>query len=504
MAEGPFTPRSYEREIAQAASVENTLVVLPTGLGKTEVALLVAKARLERFPRGKIVVLAPTKPLALQHETTFRDLGAAKKGETYVMTGESDPNRRGRMWRRASFVFATPQALMNDAKTGRVDLYDVVLMVFDEAHRSVRDYDYTKLARAYMGHAAKPLIIGLTASPGGTRKRIEEIARRLFAERIEARDEDDADVKPYVQRTAIEGIRVPVPAEYLSARSSLASILDEKVASLTRGGCLRRGVPLSKTMLLRARGALASRLKRAEGAERQSVERLLDDQAQAVLVSHAVELLETQGGQILQRFLEGLRARKGPASVGLAGDPRWLSVEGQAELLARARNPKLDKLVEVVASQVKSEPESKVMVFCQYRDTVNMVVERLKAAKVMTARFVGQARRSGDEGMDQARQTETLKRFQKGRFDVLVSSSIGEEGLHVPAVDLVVFYEAVPSEIRYIQRKGRTGRNGPGKVVILLGEGTVDEAYYRTSLYRERSMRALLSGRAAGRSAEPG
>ena len=358
MAEGPFTPRSYEREIAQAASVENTLVVLPTGLGKTEVALLVAKARLERFPRGKIVVLAPTKPLALQHETTFRDLGAAKKGETYVMTGESDPNRRGRMWRRASFVFATPQALMNDAKTGRVDLYDVVLMVFDEAHRSVRDYDYTKLARAYMGHAAKPLIIGLTASPGGTRKRIEEIARRLFAERIEARDEDDADVKPYVQRTAIEGIRVPVPAEYLSARSSLASILDEKVASLTRGGCLRRGVPLSKTMLLRARGALASRLKRAEGAERQSVERLLDDQAQAVLVSHAVELLETQGGQILQRFLEGLRARKGPASLGLAGDPRWLSVEGQAELLARARNPKLDKLVEVVTSQIKSEPES--------------------------------------------------------------------------------------------------------------------------------------------------
>ena len=144
------------------------------------------------------------------------------------------------------------------------------------------------------------------------------------------------------------------------------------------------------------------------------------------------------------------------------------------------------------------------MVFCQYRDTVNMVVERLKAAKVMTARFVGQARRSGDEGMDQARQTETLKRFQKGRFDVLVSSSIGEEGLHVPAVDLVVFYEAVPSEIRYIQRKGRTGRSGPGRVVILLGEGTVDEAYYRTSLYRERSMRALLSSRAAGRSAEPG
>ena len=52
--------------------------------------------------------------------------------------------------------------------------------------------------------------------------------------------------------------------------------------------------------------------------------------------------------------------------------------------------------------------------------------------------------------------------FRKGEFNVLVSSSIGEEGLHVPDVDLVVFYEAVPSEIRYIQRRGRTGRTTPG------------------------------------------
>ena len=76
---------------------------------------------------------------------------------------------------------------------------------------------------------------------------------------------------------------------------------------------------------------------------------------------------------------------------------------------------------------------------------------------------------------------------------MLVSSSIGEEGLHVPDVDLVVFYEAVPSAIRSIQRKGRTGRTRPGRVIILLAEGTVDEAYYYSSIRRERFMKGLVT-----------
>ena len=94
--------------------------------------------------------------------------------------------------------------------------------------------------------------------------------------------------------------------------------------------------------------------------------------------------------------------------------------------------------------------------------------------------------------MDQQTQTSVLEKFRQGEFKVLVSSSIGEEGLHVPDVDLVVFYEAVPSEIRYIQRRGRTGRTTEGRVVILLAEGTVDEAYYYTTLRKENRMKELV------------
>jgi ERCC4-related helicase len=134
-----------------------------------------------------------------------------------------------------------------------------------------------------------------------------------------------------------------------------------------------------------------------------------------------------------------------------------------------------------------------VIVFTQYRDTIDSIIARLQSANLDARRFVGQADRGGDRGMDQRLQTERLELFREGRFPILVSSSIGEEGLHVPDVDLVIFYEAVPSEIRSIQRRGRTGRTAEGRVVILLAEGTVDESYYYSSISKENRMRRLVS-----------
>src|SRR2546425_326121 len=86
-----------------------------------------------------------------------------------------------------------------------------------------------------------------------------------------------------------------------------------------------------------------------------------------------------------------------------------------------------------------------------------------------------------------------LEDFRDGKHNVLVTTSIGEEGLHVPDVDHVIFYEAVPSEIRMIQRRGRTGRTRAGKTTVLMTEGTIDEAYYWTSLRKEERMHRYLA-----------
>ena len=232
----------------------------------------------------------------------------------------------------------------------------------------------------------------------------------------------------------------------------------------------------------------------ANGGQKGYIFGAIINQAQAVAILHALEMIETQGAPPLLRYLQKMRDRpdKGKAISSLLRDPKWLSVEEEAAKLASVPHPNVSVMLDVVKHQLQRNPASKVIVFTQYRDTIEDIVKALENERLSARRFVGQSDREGSRGMDQQLQTQTLDLFRKGEFKVLVSSSIGEEGLHVPDVDLVVFYEAVPSEIRYIQRRGRTGRTTEGRVVILLAEGTVDEAYYYSTLLKESRMKELV------------
>jgi ERCC4-related helicase len=63
--------RDYQANIAAAAMKESTLVVLPTGMGKTIVALMVIGDTFLKG-KGKVLFLAPTKPLVEQHAGFLR------------------------------------------------------------------------------------------------------------------------------------------------------------------------------------------------------------------------------------------------------------------------------------------------------------------------------------------------------------------------------------------------------------------------------------------------
>jgi Fanconi anemia group M protein len=492
LQKGGIEAREYQRAIAKSALTANTLVVLPTGLGKTIVALLVAADRLSAYPESKILILAPTKPLVLQHAQFFKEHFQNPEARLTVLTGETSAPLRETAFDNSTMVFATPEVIRNDVSANRYDLRNISLIVFDEAHRCVRSYAYSEVAQAYRVQASNPLILGLTASPSAKKSRVEEICEKLAITNVETRTETDEDVTPYVKEVSLNYERLALPGNYKEVSKILHTALDERINKLRTMHQLPANVRISKRILLDLGEKLHTSLRRGGGGALFGAVQL---QAQAMSLNHAIDLLETQGSQSADRFLSKLDRASTRSARGLARDPKVIEAQKLSASLAKTPHPKQKRLRELISADLQSNPNSKVIVFTQFRDSVESIVEDLGTIDaIRPVRFVGQASRSTEDlGLSQGEQMQILEDFRDGKHNVLVTTSIGEEGLHVPDVDHVIFYEAVPSEIRMIQRRGRTGRTRPGKTTVLMTEGTIDEAYYWTSIRKEERMHRYLA-----------
>jgi len=490
--------RMFQLELASTALQRSTLVVLPTGLGKTVVALIVLLARLDR---GKVLFLAPTRPLVEQHASFLENV---LKDSSIVVsfTGEISPELRKEKWNSARVVVSTPQVVENDLLSRRISLRDVSCIIFDEAHRAVGNYAYVYIAERYQRERDDRLVLGITASPGSSLERIEDVCSNIGAARVETKTEADPDVSPFVHEKEIEVVKVTVPADILRLRSLLEEVLEDRGEALNHlGGAEGFRIPnrmdrTSKKDLLELQKRLRGSIARSPSP---SLYQAVSVLAEVLKLKHAVELAETQGVDSLARYLERLDSEaksKGgsKAAKRIMDDPRVM--EAVADLSRMdVDHPKLLAVKDLVSEQLRDKADSRIMVFTNYRDTASSVLDFLRDSGdeiIRPVRFVGQSSRVADEGLSQKKQAEILQKFRDGEFNVLIATSVGEEGIDIPATDMVLFYEPVPSEIRSIQRKGRTGRARAGRVVVLVAKGTRDEAYRWISDRKERNMRQQI------------
>jgi len=492
--------RLYQQVIFNTAFRANTLVVLPTGLGKTPIAIMLAAARLAEFPDSKILMMAPTRPLAMQHLDTFRRSMTIGPAEFQVLTGQVPPRERAKLWREAKLIFATPQVVERDIITGRLSLKSFSLLIFDEAHRAVGNYPYGFIAKRYVSEAERPLILALTASPGGEVEKVEEVKKNLFIQRVETRTENDPDVAPYVQPVKIEWRRLDLPKPFLEIRGILQRKFKETLRTLKRCGFLRSIEKVGKRELLQVQREIRETMQDHGSSPPEELYAALIAQAMAFRLCHGIELLETQGLASLSRYLSGLLRKSikpgAPKSVRLLMRDSQIRriTELAQELEGKLDDPKIIEVQKILRKQFEEHPNSRVIVFAHYRDSAERVMRSLKSLEnVRATKFIGQAKRGEGKGMSQKEQKKILEEFREGKINTLVSTSVGEEGLDIPSVDLVLFYEAVPSGVRFIQRRGRTGRKSPGRVIALLAKGTRDEAFYWSAVYKERQMREAIT-----------
>ncbi|MFX1343975.1 MAG: DEAD/DEAH box helicase [Promethearchaeota archaeon] len=492
--------REYQESIFINCLKNNCLVVIPTGLGKTVIALMLAVHKLTEMPKSKVIFLAPTKPLVEQHHKSFLDLTLIPPESLQSLTGAIVPEKRKIIWNQIKVAFMTPQVLQNDLMSNLYSIKDVSLIIFDECHRAVGDYAYCFIAKKYMENTGINQILGLTASPGSTLEKINEIKDNLFINHLEIRTDKDIDVKHYVQKVDNEWIKITLPNEFLEIKR----ILDENLKGIYKW-LKEKGLinsfdlnKITRKDLLQLNNIINRKISASrDDEERFEMFYAKKLQANAIRLSHMSELLETQGINALKDYIEKNEEKIKNNSANkslkeLFANKNFRKVQ---ELTYQIQSkgivhPKLEYLEDILTTQLQENEGSRILVFAHFRDSVNNIVRYFKEHKIIKAhKFVGQAHKGFDKGLTQKTQIKLLEEFKEGIYNTLVGTSVAEEGLDIAECDLVVFYDVVPSAIRSIQRRGRTGRKKEGKVLILMAEGTRDEGYYWAEKAKERKMK---------------
>ena len=447
--------RDYQVNLANQAISENCIVVLPTGLGKTAIALQVIAEYLSKGTGGALF-LAPTRVLVNQHYEFLKE--NLTLDDISLITGEDTIQKRTKLWNN-SVICATPEIAKNDLDRGIVSSNQFNLIIFDEVHRTVGDYAYSGIAERFVNSDAR--IVGMTATLPSEKDKATEILTKLKIASVAERTENSPDVKPYTQETNTEWINVELPPELKTIQTLLKLALDQRYETLRDNG-IKLAEQQSLSALLRIRQFVLNQ-------NRRSAKPLFT----AIRIHYALNILEAHGITPFLKFCERAKAKKGAGVKELFEvDPNFtravhLAKEAQSRGIEHSKIPKLKDIIESVPG--------KALIFTSYRDSVDLIHSKLTELGVSAGILIGKA---GETGLKQKKQIETVQKFRDGIFDVLIATRVGEEGLDIAEVNQVIFYDNVPSSVRFIQRRGRTGRKDTGKLVVLIAKNTIDETYY--------------------------
>ena len=500
LQEGVVEARAYQLEAVDVALSSSTLLVLPTAAGKTAVAWMAIAEMLERT-NGWALMIAPTAALVKQHLDDLELVFDENSTKPISMSGAIPPSKREGMWNKGRLVVSTPQVVRNDVNRGLLDLSDCCLLIIDEAHHSTGERAEAQVADLYLELANEPLILGMTASPGSNTEKVQEICNRLRVGRIHLRTSEDNMLSEHLANLDIEELKVRVPDEIRELAEPLVRWQESIVERERRLG--RYVMPGAVTH----RG-LANAMERANLAVRRGQADAYGSMSRiglAMSLHHLINHLLCQGLAAAKEFLDrketGEDAEK-KNTRNLLRDSRIRSLRDSLAEMPESHS-KVGAVRRLVRERIRRDPESRIIVFATYRDTVNALETALLNLKdVRPIQFIGQSKRASGAGLTPKQQVERIESFRAGEGNVLIATSVGEEGLDIPTADLVIFYEPVASEIRTIQRRGRTGRQRDGDVVVLIAEDTRDEGARAAALRREQNMHRAVArvGRKLARS----
>ena len=407
--------------------------------------------------------------------------------------GTISNEKRAKLFQEANIVVMTPNVLYNDIINDLYDLRNVSLLVFDECHRATGKHAYVKVANLYFLQQSDGKVLGITTSLGN--KRItEEVCDNLRIAIIEGRTIHNNDISFYVSQKKIEWCMIPLPKLFQDMRTILEKQLYKFIEGLAKKSVNFPDDPRKITLkqLVELQGEFQNKLSTVPLRTKlsMSLKRLTAQTAACIRLFHLIERIETQGLSSAKQFMEKIREKALQNTKGLMlrrfyGLKSIRTVEKMLKegLIEDYEHPKIIETIEIIKRQISEKPDSRILIFANYRASINIIVDALNkinidAKKVSAAGLVGHKHKGAISGLSAKQQMMLLKHFKEGIINVLVATSVAEQGLDIIDSDLVLFYDCVPDQIRAHQRRNRTVKHRPGKVIILITKGTVDERYY--------------------------
>lgn len=511
--------RDYQFNITQRGLFHNLLVALPTGLGKTFIAATIMLNWYRWTRKSQIVFVAPTKPLVAQQVEACFNVVGIPRSDTSMLTGNVSPGLRAQEWLEKRVFFMTPQTLLHDLASGICDPKKLVLLVVDEAHRATGNYAYVEVVRFLRRFNTSFRVLALTATPGSSVETVQNVIDGLGIARVEIRTEESLDIRQYVHRRNIELETFEYSDELTMSMDLFSKALQPIVNKLNSQNAYWGKDPMTLTAygLTKARQqwmASDAGRKATHGLKSMvnTIFSLLASQA------HAIDLLKYHGIGSFYRSLFSFQTetlenkRSGKYANEICKNEHFKKLMNRLQAWINnpdfVGHPKLSFLKQIVlnhfmdagagvgAAGGRPPSDTRIMIFVHFRDSAEEVARILKRHEPMIRPhvFVGQSGSKGSEGMDQKTQLGIIQKFKEGVYNTIVATSIGEEGLDIGEVDLIVCYDSSSSPIRMLQRMGRTGRKRAGNIYLLLMKGKEEDSYVKAKDNYEKMQAMIADG----------
>ncbi|XP_020034083.2 ATP-dependent RNA helicase DHX58 [Castor canadensis] len=484
--------RPYQWEVIMPAlEGKNVILWLPTGAGKTRAAAYVAKRHLETVDGAKVVVLVNRVHLVAQHREEFSRMLGGHWAMT-TLSGDMGPRAGfGHMVQHHHLLICTAEllrtALTSTEVEEHVELTAFSLIVVDECHHTHKDTIYNVILSRYLEHKLQrtwplPQVLGLTASPGtggaskldGAIDHILQLCANLDTWRIMSPEKyrpqlQEHNPKPYKQYDLCQKRSQDPFGDLL--KKLMSHIHDHlEMPELNRDFGTQmyeqQVVEMSKDAAeagLQERRVYALHLRRYNDA---------------LLIHDTVRALDALA--TLQDFYNRERITK----TQILRAERWLLAlfDDKENTLTRLathgpENPKLEMLEQILLEQFGSPDNPRGIIFTQTRQSARSLLlwlqqqPGLQRVGIRAQVLIGAGNSSQSTHMTQRDQQEVIQKFRGGSLNLLVATSVAEEGLDIAQCSVVVRFGLLTNEIAMVQARGRA-RAGQSVYSFVATEGS--------------------------------